>query len=152
MTIDKFKEILSGIKQMIFVLPNGSYVPPHSHITEIGYSIKNFIDCGGTLRKQSNAVFQLWSADDYDHRLDPKKVVEIIEVAEQDFELGGLEIEIEHQSETIGRYGISYDVGRFILTPTKTDCLAKKKCGITDKTDPISHSSQNACNPSLECC
>lgn len=40
MTIDKFKEILSGIKQMIFVLPNGSYVLPHSHITEIGYRSK----------------------------------------------------------------------------------------------------------------
>ena len=104
------------------------------------------------MSKQSNAVFQLWSADDYNHRLDSKKVVEIIEVAEKDFELGGLEIEIEHQSETIGKYGISYDVGRFILTPTKTDCLAKKQCGITYKTDPISHSSQNACNPSLECC
>ena len=32
------------------MLPNGSLVPAHFHITEVGRVHKDFIDCGGTIR------------------------------------------------------------------------------------------------------
>ena len=41
-----------------------------------------------------------------------------------------LEIEVEYQNETIGKYGLEMHGDKFKLTNKKTDCLAKEKCGI----------------------
>ena len=48
-------------------------VPSHFHVTEVGKITKHFIDCGGTVRNEEVVNFQLWQADDYDHRLHPEK-------------------------------------------------------------------------------
>ena len=113
-------------------MPNGSHVAPHFHLTEVGEITKNYVDCGGTVRNEKVANFQLWASDDYDHRLKPQKVIDIIEMAEKEIGIGNLEIEVEYQSETIGKYGLEFEDGRFLLTATQTDCLAKEKCGIPE--------------------
>jgi hypothetical protein len=63
--------------------------------------------------------------------------------------LEDLEVEVEYQSDTVGKYGLAFDGTRFQLTPTKTDCLAKEKCGIPEETEDTSNAS---CNPSSGCC
>jgi len=67
--------------------------------------------------------------------------------------LGNLEVEVEYQSDTIGRYGLSIESNRFALTPTYTDCLAKDKCGIPEapETIPMTEPS-SSCDPSDGCC
>jgi hypothetical protein len=35
--------------------------------------LKNFIDCGGKVRNETVVNFQLWNANDFEHRLKPKK-------------------------------------------------------------------------------
>jgi hypothetical protein len=52
-------------------------VPEHFHLTEVGVVTKNFIDCGGTVRSERVANFQLWDANDSDHRLKPQKLLNI---------------------------------------------------------------------------
>ena len=92
MNIADFKNTLSTLDELTFVLPSGSYVAPHFHITEVGEITKKYVDCGGTVREEKIANFQLWTADDYDHRLNPQKVIDIIEMAEKEIGLENLEI------------------------------------------------------------
>lgn len=154
MNIKDFKNSLSELDELTFVLPNGSHVAPHFHLTEVGEITKSYVDCGGTVRREKTANFQLWTADDYDHRLKPLKVIEIIEMAEKELGLENLEIEVEHQSETIGKYGLEFEGERFILTTTQTDCLAKEKCGIPEvkPVNLIQLENPSSCSPGSGCC
>lgn len=157
MKLSKIKEHLSKLRTINFKLPNGNLVPPHFHITEIGKITKHFIDCGGVLRKEERVNFQLWNANDYNHRLHPEKLIQIIELAEKTLNLKDYEIEIEYQSETIGKYNLDFDGASFLLRSTVTTCLAEDECGINNETKPKIHLSdiknQNVCcDPSDMCC
>lgn len=134
MKLSEVKNRLEQLEKIAFQLPNGELVPNHFHVTEVGKITKDFIDCGGTVRKEEVANFQLWNASDYDHRLHPEKLTAIIELSEKILELGDLEIEVEYQADTIGKFGLDFDGTNFLLTTKQTDCLAKDQCGIpTDK-------------------
>lgn len=65
MILSEVKTTLKTVNQLAFQLPNGTLVPNHFHVTEIGQITKKFIDCGGTLREENVINFQLWSANDY---------------------------------------------------------------------------------------
>ena len=152
MNLQELKDSLGKLGEVTFVLPNGAHVPPHFHVTEVGKSSKHYVDCGGTVREEEVATFQLWSANDYDHRIRPEKILDIIGIAEETLGLGNLEVEVEYQSDTIGRYGLASQNGHFLLTPTQTDCLAKDKCGIPEEEESIPVSSSSGCEPSSGCC
>lgn len=148
MKLSAFKEILKTKTAIAFELPNGELVPQHFHVTEVGQVEKFFIDCGGTIRRERRVNFQLWNANDYDHRLHPNKLLDIIELSERKLLLTDEEIEVEYQGDTIGKYFIDYQGGNFLLTATLTDCLAKDKCGIPEEKLPAT----SCCDPSSGCC
>lgn len=152
MTLNEIKEALTKVDQVIFVLPNGESVPVHFHVTEVGLVNKHFIDCGGEERKESVINFQLWSAADFDHRLPPNKLLNIIRLSERKLNLENHQIEVEYQSDTIGKYGLEFDGKHFLLTGKKTDCLAKDKCGIPQEEPIVIASSKSSCNPDSGCC
>ena len=109
MKLSEIKSKLKQSKSIAFQLPDGSLVPNHFHVTEVGKVTKNFIDCGGTVRKEEVVNFQLWEADDYDHRLHPKKLLDIIELAQKMLNIeDDLSIEVEYQGDTIGKYGLDF--------------------------------------------
>ena len=72
MKLSEVKNQLSTLETVTFQLPNGTFVPEHFHVTEVGLVTKNFIDCGGTVRNETVVNFQLWDANDFEHRLKPK--------------------------------------------------------------------------------
>jgi hypothetical protein len=156
MKLSAFKNQLEKISEINFIQPNGSFIPKHFHITEAGLLTKHFIDCGGTLRTEKQITFQLWIADDFDHRLQPQKLKNIIELAEPLFGQGDLEIEIEFQNETIGRYGVAVSEDNFLLINKQTNCLALDKCGFPQEKQKIRLSdiniSNNTCTPGSGCC
>lgn len=155
MKLSEIKAILKPLGTIAFKLPNGTLVPNHFHVTEVGKISKHFIDCGGTVRKEEVINFQLWNANDYDHRLHPEKLIHIIELSEKILELEDLEIEVEYQAETIGKFGLDFDGTNFLLTTKQTDCLAKDKCDIPEdkqKTKLSDLQSSNACAPNSGCC
>lgn len=80
-----------------FQLPNWEIIPNHFHVTEVGKITKYFIDCGGTERNEEVVKFQLWNANDYDHRLNPEKLLNIIELSEKVLNIEDLEFEVEYQ-------------------------------------------------------
>tara|TARA_R110002096_G_scaffold169779_3_gene341496 strand:- start:2055 stop:2525 length:471 start_codon:yes stop_codon:yes gene_type:complete len=156
MIISSFKEKLIQLKTIAFQLPDGSKVPAHFHVTEVGVVNKHFIDCGGVERKEEVANFQLWEAADYDHRLHPEKLHKIIELSEKVLGMKDLEIEVEYQGSTIGKYHLDFDGQNFLLVSTLTDCLAKDKCGIPENKlkKPLATINENkaACTPGGSCC
>ncbi len=88
MNLSEVKTALKKLDKIGFQLPDGSLVPAHFHVTEIGKVSKQFIDCGGTMRQEEVVNFQLWNAQDYDHRLHPEKLLHIIELSEKALKLG----------------------------------------------------------------
>lgn len=157
MKLSEIKEHLRTASAVNFQLPNGTKVPEHFHVTEVGVITKHFIDCGGTVRDEKVANFQLWNANDTDHRLKPQKLTNIIALSEKVLGMEDLEIEVEYQSDTIGKYGLAFENGNFILTSKQTDCLAKDNCGIpADKLKinlkEIAGDAKACCTPGGGCC
>lgn len=156
MTLSEIKKHLSQLDTISFTLPDGSLVPNHFHVTEVGKVTKHFIDCGGTVREEKKVNFQLWNADDYDHRLHPEKLVKIITLSEDIFNLQDLEIEVEYQGDqTIQKFGLEFQNNSFQLTSLVTDCLAKDKCGIPEPKQKLQFSdlqSGQTCTPGSGCC
>ncbi|MCM4159422.1 hypothetical protein FHG64_11300 [Antarcticibacterium flavum] len=150
MKLSEIKKILTATETIQFELPNGELVPRHFHVTEVGRVSKHFIDCGGTVRKEEVANFQLWNANDYDHRLHPEKLVHIIQLSEKILGLDDLEIEVEYQGQTIEKFELDYDGWNFLLVPKNTNCLAKEKCNVPVERLQIEKS--NSCAPNSGCC
>ncbi|WP_192822035.1 DUF6428 family protein [Rufibacter sp. LB8] len=156
MKLAEIKTILETAESVDFVLENGATVPEHFHVTEVGLVTKHFIDCGGTVRHEKVANFQLWDANDFEHRLKPQKLLNIIALSEKTLALEeDLEIEVEYQSNTIGKYHLAHDGQRFILQSTTTACLALDKCGIPPEKIRLNladMTSGNSCAPGSGCC
>lgn len=155
MKLTEIKIILKSLENIGFKLPNGTLVPNHFHVTEIGKISKHFIDCGGTERKEDIVNFQLWNTNDYDHRLHPEKLLDIIELSEKALQIEDSEIEVEYQGETIQKFGLDFDGKNFVLTSKQTDCLAKDKCGITIEKPKVKLADvgkEPCCSPGGNCC
>ncbi|MGV3629897.1 MAG: DUF6428 family protein [Bacteroidota bacterium] len=157
MKLSTIKEILNTLDEVKFQLPNGTFVPIHLHVTEVGVITKHFIDCGGTVRNEQVANFQLWEAGDFDHRLAPEKLIKIIDLSEKVLGLEDLEIEVEYQSETIGKYNLEFNGTHFLLTAKQTACLASDSCGVTPEKQKLSlselgESKDACCTPGGGCC
>lgn len=156
MRISEIKEQLTNLENVTFMLPNGSFVPEHFHVTEVGLVTKNFIDCGGKVRNETVVNFQLWNANDFEHRLKPKKLLDIIALSEKILGIADFEIEVEYQAETIGKYDLGFEGTTFILMNKQTACLAEDQCGIPTEKEKVKlseiSSQTNTCVPGGGCC
>lgn len=151
MKLSEIKNELKRLPTLFFKLPNGDLVPNHFHVTEVGKVTKNFIDCGGKMRFEEVVNFQLWEANDYDHRLHSEKLLYIIELSEDKLQIPDLEIEVEYQMpDTIGKFNLEFDGTSFLLTSKQTDCLAKANCGILIKNNIQEKIS--SCGTESNCC
>lgn len=155
MKLSEIKKILENAAAVNFQLPDGSFVPEHFHVTEVGIVTKNFIDCGGTVRNETVVNFQLWNANDVEHRLKPQKLLNIISLSEKVLGIGDFEIEVEYQNTTIGKYDLAFESGNFQLVNKMTACLATDQCGIPAEKQKVTLASLNnepCCSPDGNCC
>ena len=137
MTLHEFQANLNQVTEVHFQLFNGLQLPKHVHITELGWLSKNYIDCGAKSRTENRITFQLWYANDVDHQLTPQKIQSIIAASMPLLPSTDLELEVEYQLEsTIGKFGLEFTAGVFVLTPTFTTCLAQDHCGISPEQMP----------------
>jgi hypothetical protein len=151
MTLEQFKQKLAAVSEVTFLKPDGFSIPKHFHITEVGQINKRFIDCGGTVREENVIAMQLWESIDFWHRLEPSKLNTIIELSEKKLGIGNHQIEIEYQSNTIGKYGVEFENGVFKLIATQTACLASDKCGIPT-LEAVKEKVLSCCAPGGSCC
>jgi len=157
MKLSTIKTILSTLDNVEFQLENGTFVPEHFHVTEVGQITKNFIDCGGVIRHEKVVNFQLWNANDNEHRLKPGKLLKIIQLSEEKLGIEDSEIEVEYQSDTIGKYDLDFNGKTFVLKNKQTACLASDACGIPAEKQRIKlvqlKVNQDACcTPESGCC
>lgn len=157
MKLSEIKEILTTVEAVNFQLPDGKFVPEYFHVTEVGLVTKNFIDCGGVVRKETVVNFQLWNANDYEHRLKPQKLIHIIELSEKVLGIEDFEIEVEYQNTTIGKYDLGFNGKDFLLLNKTTACLAQDQCGIPSekpklKLTQLHTDDANSCAPGGTCC
>lgn len=155
MILSEIKKHLSIAEAVNFELQNGTAVPEHFHVTEVGVVTKHFIDCGGKVRIEKVANFQLWDANDFEHRLKPQKLLNIIGLSEKVLGIEDLEIEVEYQAETIGKYDLEFNGKNFVLVSKQTACLASDACGIPQEKLKVNLSevtTQNSCKPGGGCC
>lgn len=157
MKLSEVKAHLNNAVSVNFKLPSGEFVPEHFHVTEVGLVTRHFIDCGGVERFEKMVNFQLWDANDVEHRLKPNKLSNIIRLSEEKLGIGDMEVEVEYQSQTIGKYHLGIDGADFVLIPTQTACLAMDQCGIPPAKQKIqlanvTASNQNLCTPGGGCC
>jgi hypothetical protein len=157
MKLSEIKQHLLSAEAVNFQLPDGTFVPAHFHVTEVGKFDKHFIDCGGTVRHEKTVNFQLWEAGDFDHRLAPQKLNAIIALSEKLLGIEDSEIEVEYQGDTIGKYSLSHDGRNFQLIAKQTACLASDTCGTsagkqTVKLSDLQTNKQGCCTPGGSCC
>ncbi len=157
MKLSEIKKILPELETVKFQLENGTWVPEHFHVTEVGVVTKNFIDCGGVIRKEEKVNFQLWNAEDYKHRLKPGKLLHIITLSEEKLSIGDFEIEVEYQDNTIGKYDLEFNGENFVLRNKLTACLAEDACGIPPQKQKVNlgdlaEKQNSCCAPGSGCC
>lgn len=157
MKLSEIKRHLATAEAVNFKLQDGTFVPEHFHVTEVGVVTKNFIDCGGNVRKENTANFQLWDADDHEHRLKPQKLLNIIALSEKVLGMEDSEIEVEYQQGTIGKYGLDFDGTDFILVAKQTACLANEACGVPEPKQKLNlinltPNDASSCTPGGGCC
>jgi hypothetical protein len=153
MKLSDVKRHLTTAQSVSFELENGTPVPEHFHVTEVGVVTKHFIDCGGNVRTEKKANFQLWDANDFEHRLKPQKLTNIINLSEKILGMEDLEIEVEYQGDTIGKYGLDFNGETFVLTSKQTACLAMEKCGAPLQKPKVKiQDKAGSCAPGGGCC
>jgi hypothetical protein len=157
MLLSTVKKHLQQATNVHFKVQHAQDVPPHFHVTEIGLITKSFIDCGGKLRNEIKVNFQLWNANDIEHRITPAKLLHIIELSQKTLHIEDGEVEVEYQTETIGKYGLDFDGTHFILTTKQTACLAMENCGIDALKENkfiknIVEKATACCTPGGGCC
>ena len=135
MNVDQFLALLEANphQTLSIVLPNGETIAPHFHITEVGHLAKNFMDCGGTLRKTESCLLQTWVHSDVDHRLETSKLANILRIAGDVLPSLDLPVEIEHEAGVVSQYpvlsGSSDGQTLTLATGAKhTACLAMDVC------------------------
>ena len=151
MTVKELKEKLaqSPDQPVTFQLPEGSLVPAHFHITEVGFGKKTFIDCGGKIRVEGKCLIQVWVANDTEHRVDSSRLVKILDHGKPVLPSESLPVEVEYNNPSLTHMLLEQvdvrEAGVFlILAHKQTDCLAKDVCGITAEND--------CCTPCSGCC
>ncbi|MDO7887703.1 DUF6428 family protein [Hymenobacter cheonanensis] len=153
MKISEIKQALAELEAVNFRLPTGEYLPAHFHVTEVGLVSKHFIDCGGVERRETVANFQLWEAGDYDHRLAPLKFLHILDLSQRILGTEDLDIEVEYQQATIGKFGLTREGNDFVLTAKQTACLAQDACGIPAAQQfALPQLQMASCTPGGGCC
>ena len=156
MTLKDFLSVLIDHPQsaLQIQLPDGTFVPAHFHVTEVGRVQKDFIDCGGTVRRTETSVLQVWVANDFDHRLETAKLVGIIQKGASLFETTDIPLEIEYDTGVISQYPVrrveNTPAGILIQLESKhTACLAPELCKV-DLLQLQTPSATACCGPG--CC
>src|SRR4051812_3145698 len=120
-------------KQIRFLLPTGTKVPLHAHVTEVARIDKRFIDCGGTFRTESLCRLQTWFQDDTDHRLTAGKLLAILKKSESFLESDAMEVDVEYEAPFVSQFPIVSIEARedsllLHLGIKHTACLAEDRC------------------------
>lgn len=131
------------------IWPDGEPIEAHFHVTEVGRVQKDFVDCGGTVRRVVTCLLQTWVGDDTDHRITGGKLLKAFDFAAPVLKGEDLPVELEYEACNVVTLRVvaveNTGAGLVVrLAGKHTDCLAKDVCIPAPKT--------GACAPGSGCC
>jgi len=151
---------LSGLRAALAAHPDrplsviwtdGEPIEAHFHVTEVGRVQRDFVDCGGKLRRVVTCLLQTWVGEDVGHRITARKLLKAIELAAP--VLGGDDLPVELEYEAcnvvqvkIAAVEVAADALLIRVASKHTDCLAKDVCL------PAPASASSGCKPGQGCC
>ena len=115
-----------------FILPDGDYIPSHAHVTEVGYVVKSYIDCGAETGKEEKVLLQIHVGNDTKHRLRSDRFAKILDLGERVLPNDQLNIEVEYDCCVVAQYPIEEarvdgEYLDLLLTPGRTQCRARDR-------------------------
>lgn len=135
LTISVLKRALTAAPELPLTVlwPDGDPIEAHFHVTEIGRVQKDFVDCGGTVRRVVTCLLQTWVGDDTDHRITGGKLLRAFAAAEPIFGSADLPVELEYEACNVVQLtvvAVEREADRLVIRLGKkhTDCLAKDVC------------------------
>ncbi len=135
MTVSALRAVLAVTPDLPLTVlwPDGDPIEAHFHVTEIGRVQKDFVDCGGTVRRTVTCLLQTWVGDDVDHRITAGKLLKAFDHAVPVLGAGDLPVELEYEACNVIQFAVTGVVaeaaGLIIQLGSKhTDCLAKELC------------------------
>ena len=134
MKLNDLKSVLLNYPETYprFILPDGDSIPAHAHVTEVGYAVKNFIDCGGVTGKTEAVLLQTHVGDDIEHRLTSARFAKILQLGDGVLPHDRLEVDVEYDCCVVAQYPIveAKENGQhldLILAKKRTQCLAQER-------------------------
>ncbi|MEO7412860.1 MAG: DUF6428 family protein [Opitutaceae bacterium] len=114
--------------------PDGDPIEAHFHVTEVGRVQKDFIDCGGTVRRSVTCLLQTWVGEDTDHRITAGNLLKAFAHAAPVLGADDLPVELEYEACNVLQFtvaSVERTADRLLirLGGKHTDCLAKELCG-----------------------
>jgi hypothetical protein len=112
---------------------DGEPIEAHFHVTEIGRVQRDFVDCGGTVRRVVTCLLQTWVGDDTDHRITAGKLLKAFAHAAPILGHEDLPVELEYEACNVVQLTVAEvrrEQDRLVLQlgSKHTDCLAKELC------------------------
>ena len=151
MKLSQLNQVLENHPKTLprFTLPDGSQIPPHMHVTEVGHVVRKFIDCGGLTGKEENIVLQTHVGSDVDHRLRSDVFAKILRLGRNVLPATDLDVSVEYDCCVVSQYPISDfkidgDNLHLMLSANRTQCRERER-----------RSAQEAsmcCGASASCC
>lgn len=135
MTVAALRSALAAAPDLPLAVlwPDGDPIEAHFHITEVGRVQKDFVDCGGTVRRTVSCLLQTWVGEDTDHRITAGKLLKAFDFAAPVLGAEDLPVELEYEACNVIQFTVVAVVpGGDRLTvqlgSKHTDCLAKDVC------------------------
>ena len=112
---------------------DGEPIEAHFHVTEVGRVQRDFVDCGGTVRRNVTCLLQTWVGPDTDHRITGGKLLKAFAHAGPVLGDEDLPVELEYETCNVVQLTLAEirrEPGRLVLQlgSKHTDCLAKEVC------------------------
>ncbi|MFA6959301.1 MAG: DUF6428 family protein [Opitutaceae bacterium] len=123
------------------IWPDGEPIEAHFHVTEVGRVQKDFVDCGGTVRRLVTCLLQTWVGDDTDHRITGEKLLKAFDYAAPVLAGEDLPVELEYEACNVVQLravAVERTAEALVvrLASKHTDCLAKELCVPATKCAP----------------
>ena len=135
MTVSTLRTVLTATPELPLTVlwPDGDPIEAHFHVTEVGRVQKDFVDCGGTVRRSVTCLLQTWVGDDVDHRITAGKLLKAFDHAVPVLKGEDLPVELEYEACNVMQFAVTgavAEAGRLVLQlgAKHTDCLAKELC------------------------
>jgi hypothetical protein len=135
MTVSALKLALAAAPELPLTVlwPDGDPIEAHFHVTEVGRVQKDFVDCGGTVRRTVTCLLQTWVGEDLDHRITAGKLLKAFDHAAPLLGAEDLPVELEYEACNVIQFtvaAVQREPARWLvrLGGKHTDCLAKELC------------------------